>query len=171
VFTALAPRLPHDVVLVEETPSSRPDLHELLPARQPMGFVSAAMGGLGFGLPAALGIRMARPDRPVVAILGDGSSMYSIQALWSAAHYRVGVLLIVLANGRYATMDQIAERAGGKPPWPSFHELDFVGLARAMDCQAVKVTEYGHLEQILDHTLPTLATRQAPLLLEVEIRS
>ena len=50
------------------------------------------MGGLGFALPAAIGLRMARPDRPVVAIVGDGSSMYSIQALWSAAHYRAGAL-------------------------------------------------------------------------------
>ena len=114
VMAALAERLPADTVVVEETPSSRPDLHRLLPARTPLGFLSAAMGGLGFALPAAIGVRMAAPHRPVVAVVGDGSSLYGIQALWSAAHYRVGVLFVVLANGRYAVMDRLAEQAGGR---------------------------------------------------------
>jgi benzoylformate decarboxylase len=108
VLRELAARLPEDVVLVEETPSSRPDLHKLLPARNPLGFVSAAMGGLGFALPAAVGLRMALPDRPVVAVVGDGAALCGVQALWSAAHYRVGTLFVVLANGRYAVMDRLA---------------------------------------------------------------
>src|SRR5215470_15391452 len=53
-------------------------------------------------LPGAMGVRMALPDRPVVAVVGDGSSIYQIQSLWSAAHYGIGVLVVVLANGRYA---------------------------------------------------------------------
>jgi benzoylformate decarboxylase len=77
-MAALAQRIPADTVVVEETPSSRPDLHRLLPARAPLGFLSAAMGGLGFALPAAVGVRMADPRRPVVAVVGDGSSLYGI---------------------------------------------------------------------------------------------
>jgi benzoylformate decarboxylase len=169
VLAALAARVPRNVVLVEETPSSRPALHELVPAREPMGFVSAAMGGLGFGLPAALGIRMARPDRPVVAVLGDGASMYAIQALWSAAHYRIGALLLVMANGRYAVMDSLAEQAGAKAPWPPFEEVDFVGLARSMGCPALRITDYAHLTEVFDETLPTLVDRQDPLLLEIPV--
>jgi benzoylformate decarboxylase len=169
VLAALAPRLPRDVVLVEETPSSRPDLHELVPAREPMGFVSAAMGGLGFGLPASLGIRMARPDRPVVAVLGDGASMYGIQALWSAAHYRIGALVLVMANGRYAVMDSLAQQAGAKAPWPPFEEVDFAGLARAMGCPALRITDYAHLTQVFDEVLPDLVDRQDPLLLEIPV--
>jgi benzoylformate decarboxylase len=169
VFAALAARLPRDAVVVEESPSSRPALQELVPARQPMGFVSAAMGGLGFGLPAALGIRMARPDRPVVAVLGDGASLCGIQALWSAAHYRIGALLLVMANGRYAVMDSLAERAGGKVPWPPFTEIDFVGLARSMGCPALRVHDYAHLVELFDETLPTLADRPDPLLLEIPV--
>ena len=92
VFDALAQRLPADAILVEESPSSRPELHARVPARVPMGFLSAAMGGLGFALPGTIGVRMALPDRPVVAVLGDGASLYAIQALWSAARYRVGAL-------------------------------------------------------------------------------
>ena len=169
VLAELGRRLPRDVVLVEETPSSRPDLHALIPARAPMGFVSAAMGGLGFGLPAALGLRLGNPDRPVVAVLGDGSSMYSIQALWSAAHYRIGVLLVVLANGRYAIMDRLAERAGGKPPWPAFTEIDIGALAVAMGCAARQVGTAAELTAVLDEVVPTLRDRQEPLLLNVAV--
>jgi thiamine pyrophosphate-dependent acetolactate synthase large subunit-like protein len=102
VLAALDERLPRNAILVEETPSSRPELHARVAAREPFGFVSAAMGGLGFALPGSIGIRMATPDRPVVAVVGDGSSLYSIQALWSAAHYGVGVLFVILSNGGYA---------------------------------------------------------------------
>ena len=70
----LAARVPAETVVVEETPSSRPDLHRLLPARSPLGFLSAAMGGLGFALPAAVGVRMAAPRRPVVAVVGPPSA-------------------------------------------------------------------------------------------------
>lgn len=169
VLGELAARLPRDAVLVEETPSSRPDLHALIPARAPLGFVSAAMGGLGFGLPAALGIRMARPDRPVVAVVGDGSAMYGIQALWSAAHYRVGVLFVVLANGRYAVMDRLAERVRGKAPWPAFDEVSVAALARAMGCPARVIATIDDLRAALDEAVPTLAARGDPLLLEVTV--
>jgi benzoylformate decarboxylase len=169
VLAELGRRLPADIVLVEETPSSRPDLLELIPSRAPMGYVSAAMGGLGFGLPAALGLRLGNPERPVVAVLGDGSTMYSIQALWSAAHYRIGVLLVVLVNGRYAIMDRLAERAGSKPPWPPFTELSVDGLAEAMGCAARRVATPAELTAALDEVVPGLRTRQEPLLLAVTV--
>jgi benzoylformate decarboxylase len=177
VLAAIAARLPRNAVVVEETPSSRPDLHALVPAREPMGFVSAAHGGLGFGLPASLGIRMARPDRPVVAILGDGSTIYGIQALWSAAHYRIGVLAIVLANGRYAIMHELARAhgaakpgGGGTAPWPTFDEVSMSGIAEGFGCPARRVLTYTDLIGVLDEVLPTLADRQEPLVLEVVVR-
>nr|BFE73020.1 benzoylformate decarboxylase [Actinoplanes digitatis] len=169
VLAELGRRLPADVVLVEETPSSRPDLHALIPARTPLGFVSAAMGGLGFGLPAALGLRLGDPGRPVVAVLGDGSSMYSIQALWSAAHYRIGALLIVLANGRYAIMDRLAERAGGKPAWLAFTELNISGMAASMGCPHARAATAAELTAALDEVIPGLRERREPLLLEVVV--
>jgi benzoylformate decarboxylase len=169
VFAALAERLPRDVVLVEETPSTRPDLHRLLPTREPRGFVSAAMGGLGFGLPAAAGLRMGDPSRPVVAVLGDGSSLYCIQGLWSAARYGCGVLFVVLSNGRYAIMDRLADKVGGKAPWPSFEDVDVQGLASALGCPARRVTSYPELLAVLDEVVPTLAGRTEPLLLDVPV--
>jgi benzoylformate decarboxylase len=169
VFAALAQRLPRDTVLVEETPSTRPDLHRWLPARMPGGFVSAAMGGLGFALPAAAGLRLGDPSRPVVAVLGDGSSLYAIQGLWSAARYGCGVLFVVLSNGRYAIMDQLARRAGGKAPWPSFEDIDIAGLSRSLNCQARRAATYPELIEVLDEVLPTLAGRGSPLLLDVTV--
>jgi benzoylformate decarboxylase len=169
VLAALAERLPRDAVVVEECPVDRPELHERLLAREPLGFLSAAMGGLGFALPGATGVRMALPERPVVAVVGDGSSIYGIQTLWSAAHYRVGVLFVILSNGGYAIMDRLAERQGGDPPWPGFEEVDVAAIARGFGCPARKIATHDELVAELDETVPTLASRGEPLLLDVAI--
>jgi benzoylformate decarboxylase len=168
VLAALAERLPRDAVVVEEAPVDRPELHERLLAREPLGFLSAAMGGLGFGLAGATGVRMALPERPVVAVIGDGSAMYGIQALWSAAHYRVGVLFVILSNGGYAIMDRLAERHGDAAPWPGF-DVDIAGIARAQGCAARRICEHDELLAVLDDVVPDLAARREPLLLDVVI--
>lgn len=169
VFSALAERLPHDAVVLEEAPSSKPELHAWLATRAPLGFVSPAMGGLGFAIPAAIGIRMARPDRPVVAVVGDGSSLYAIQALWSAAHYGVGALFVILSNGGYAVMDHLAVRQGGVPPWPRLDGIDIAALARAFGCPARSVSAHDELEEVLGEVLPGLAGRSEPLLLDIAV--
>jgi benzoylformate decarboxylase len=176
VLHELAVRLAPETVVVEETPSSRPDLHRLIPARRPLGFLSAAMGGLGFALPAAVGLRMADPGRPVVAVVGDGSALYGIQSLWSAAHYGVGTLFVVLANGRYAVMDRLAEKAagdggsaGGRVPWPPFTEVGMAALAGSLGCPALRVETYRELVDVLDEVIPGLAERNEPLLLDVSV--
>ncbi len=168
VLAALAERLPRDAILVEETPSSRPELHARIAATEPLGFVSA-MGMLGFALPAAIGLRMARPDRPVLAVVGDGSSLYQIQALWSAARYRAGVLFIVLSNGGYAIMDRLAERTGSPGPWPAIDSVDIGAIARAFGCDAVRIEDHAALLERLDTELGALAGRETPLVLEVAV--
>jgi benzoylformate decarboxylase len=169
VYALLAERTDRDTVIVEETPSTRQVLEQLVPSREPLGFLSAAMGGLGFGLPAAIGVRMARPDRPVIAVLGDGSSMYGVQALWTAANYGVGALFVVLANGGYAIMDKLAERAGGKAPWPSFPEVRLSALATALGCPARRVSSYDELLEVFDDVLPRLREMDRPLLLDIDV--
>jgi benzoylformate decarboxylase len=111
---------------------------------------------------------MARPDRPVVAIVGDGSSLYSIQALWSAAQYRAGALFVILANGGYAIMDRLSEQHGGTAPWPGFR-VDIAGIAEALGCPARRISGHDELLETLDDVLPGLAEREEPLLLEVEV--
>jgi benzoylformate decarboxylase len=168
VFAAIAERIPPDAVVIEECPSNRPELLVRLPARRPLGSLSPAMGGLGFALPAATGLRLALPDRPIVAIVGDGSSLYAIQALWSAAHYGAGALFVILSNGGYAIMDRLVEQHGGTAPWPGFR-VDVAGLARAFGCPAEAVGTYDELLRALDDVLPRLGSRTEPLLLEVAV--
>ena len=124
VLSFVAERWPADGVLVEESPSSRPELLARFPARAPLGWLSNGNGGLGFGLGGAVGVRMAAPERPVMAVVGDGSAMFGIQALWSAAHYGVGVLMIVMSNGNYGVMDAQAGWQDERAPWPQFPGLD-----------------------------------------------
>ncbi len=170
VFHELAARVAADAIVVEESPSSRPELERILPARRPLGFLSAAMGGLGFAVPAAIGLRLGRPDRPVVAVVGDGSSLYGIQALWTAAHYGVGVLFVVLHNGRYAIMDRLAERQHGGPgPWPPFEEVRVATLAQGFGCPSRRAADHAALVAALDEVVPGLAGATAPLVLEVDI--
>jgi benzoylformate decarboxylase len=168
VLSALAERLPREAVVVEEAPVDRPEIHERLLAREPLGYLSAAMGGLGFALPGATGVRMALSERPVVAVVGDGSALYGIQALWSAAYYRVGVLFVILSNGGYAIMDRLAERRGAAGPWPGF-EVDIAAMAHAQGCAARRIAEHEELLETLDEVVPELATREEPLLLDVAI--
>jgi benzoylformate decarboxylase len=168
LLSALAERLPRDAILVEETPSSRPELHARVPATAPLGFVSA-MGLLGFALPAATGLRMARPDRPVLAVVGDGAALYQVLSLWSARRYDAGVLFVVLSNGGYAIMDRLAERTGQTGPWPSLDDVDVCALARAQGVEAVRVETHDDLLAQLDSVLPSLADRRSPLVLEVAV--
>jgi benzoylformate decarboxylase len=127
------------------------------------------MGGLGFALPAAVGLRMSLPDRPVVAVVGDGSTLYAIQALWSAAHYGAGAIFVVLSNGGYAIMDRMAEREGQAAPWPSFAGIDLSATAHSLGCPAVRIEHYGDLLQTLDEVLPGLARRAEPLVVDVVV--
>jgi benzoylformate decarboxylase len=157
------------VIVFEEAPSSKPELHARIAARAPLGFLSPAMGGLGFAIPASIGVRMARPERPVIAIVGDGSSLYAIQALWSAAHYGVGAVFVILANGGYAVMDRLAELQGGTSVWPRFPDIDLSGLARSFGCPARRVSSYDELTAALDEIVPELAGRDEPLFLEVTV--
>ena len=127
------------------------------------------MGMLGFALPAAIGLRLACPERPVLTVVGDGSSLYQIQALWSAANYRVGVLFIVLRNGGYAIMDRLAERTGNDGPWPALDNIDIAAMARAQGCEARRIEAHDDLLDALDELLPDLHERQSPLLLEIVV--
>jgi thiamine pyrophosphate-dependent acetolactate synthase large subunit-like protein len=169
VLAALADRLPADVVLLEESPSAKPELHRRIRARAPLGFISCANGGLGFGISGAIGLRMGLPDRPVVAVLGDGSALFAIQALWSAARYEVGVLMVVMANGGYGVMDAQAQARGGAGPWPGFPGVEIAGIARCFGCDATRVQTHEELLSALDRALVDPAARAQPLLIEVAV--
>ena len=169
VLRGLARRVDKDCVVVEECPSSRPDLHRILPARRPLGFVSAAMGGLGFAMPAAVGIRIGLPDRQVVAVTGDGSALYGIQAVWTAVHYKVAVVFVVLSNGRYAIMDHLARKRGIPGPWPAFSEINVARIAQGFGCRTRRVEGHRQLEEALDEALSRRTRTDEPFLVDAVV--
>jgi benzoylformate decarboxylase len=170
VLAALAEHLQQNTVVIEEAPVDRPDIHDRLRAREPLGYLSAAQGGLGFALPAAAGLKLALPDRPVVAVAGDGSALYGVHAGWSAVHYGAGPLWVVLSNGGYVVMDRLAEKQGGGPgPWPSFGDVEVATVARGFGCPAQRITTHDELIAALDEAVPDLPASTTPLLLDVVV--
>ena len=108
-------------------------------------------------------------SRPIVAVVGDGSAIYQIQAVWSAAHYRVGALFVILSNAGYAVMDRLAERHGGRGRGPRSREIELAAVARGFGCPARRIATHEELVAALDDVIPTLASRNEPLLLDVVI--
>jgi benzoylformate decarboxylase len=141
---------PPDSIVVEEAPSSRGAMHEHLPFLAPDSFYTCASGGLGHGLPAAVGIALARPDRKVIGLLGDGSAMYAIQGLWSAAELDAAVAFVIVNNRSYRALDEFAPHFGlSTPPGTRLSHLDFCELARAQGVQAVRVGSCAELDPAL----------------------
>ena len=169
VLAALAERLPENAVVLEESPSSRPELHARIPRASQPRVRERRDGRPGLRPPAAAGLRMGLPDRPVVAILGDGASLYAIQGLWTAAREGIGALFVIMANGRYAVMDQLAAMQGARGPWPAFEDVDVAAVARGFGCPARRISGHAELLATLDEVIPTLAGRREPLLLAVDI--
>jgi benzoylformate decarboxylase len=166
VYDTIAGVGPPEMLVVEEAPSHRPDLHEYLPIRAEAGFLTMASGSLGYGLPAAVGAQLAQPDRKVVAVLGDGSSMYGIQALWTAAREHAPVTFVVLDNASYQAVDWHAAQQGGtKVPGLELGGLDFAGLARSMGCRGQRVDDPAELPGELARALE----EDAPVLLHVPV--
>ena len=112
VLARIAALRPANAILVEEAPTARGPIHDHLPIVGEGGFYTTASGGLGYGLPAASGVARAQPLRKVIALLGDGSAMYTIQGLWSAAEQRLPVSFVILNNRRYAALNRFAKVFG-----------------------------------------------------------
>jgi benzoylformate decarboxylase len=121
-----------DALWVDESGLSTSDVRQWMPLAAGDYLINGS-GGIGWGLAAAVGAAIGNPRRQVVAVIGDGSALYASEALWTATHHRTKLLLVILANRRYATLNEAAGRlAGGalasftiEPP-----VLDFSGLAR-----------------------------------------
>lgn len=143
--------LPADAIVVEEAPTHRGDMQAMLNINAPhQEFHTMASGVLGFGLPAAVGVALARPDRPVVGLVGDGSSMYGIQALWTAAKEHACVTFLVLDNQEYAAVRLLGGSDGGtKLPGVDLGNIDFVGLARSLGCTARRISDLAELRAAL----------------------
>jgi benzoylformate decarboxylase len=141
---------PPTSIVVEEAPSHRNALHDHLLIRRPGGFYAAASGGLGYALPAAVGVALGSPGERVVCLLGDGSSLYSIQALWTAAQEALPVSVVIFDNRGYAALKAFAQTMGvDRPPGVDLPGIDFVELADGFGCAARRVEQADELEAAL----------------------
>jgi benzoylformate decarboxylase len=150
----LSSSMPDDAVLVEEAPSHRPLMHKFMPMRGGDSFYTMASGGLGYGLPAAVGMAFGRPGVRTVCLVGDGSAMYSIQALWTAAQRKLPLTVVVINNAGYGAMRSFSQVMQVRNvPGLELPGLDFVKLAEGMGCDAVRVTRSSELATALKRGL------------------
>jgi benzoylformate decarboxylase len=140
-----AETLPKDAIVVEEALVSSFSLPKFLTMRGPRDFYGLASGGLGFAIPGAVGIALAQPGRPVVAMVGDGSAMYSIQGLWTAAHRKLPITYVIANNRGYRIIKErlVSFRKTDKFVGMDIRDpdLDFVAMARAHGLSARRVTD------------------------------
>ena len=144
LLQAIGSVLPQDAVVVEEAISSSVGIREFIRSDDPQSFFGLRGGGIGWGLPAAIGIKLALPDRPVVALVGDGSALYTCQALWTAAHERIPVVFVILNNASYRILKQRVHALRGHAAQTDTYvgmdlvdpPIDFVALARAFGVAA-----------------------------------
>lgn len=150
-----------DSIIVEEAPSSRGPMHDRLPILRKDTFYTTASGGLGHGLPAAVGMAMARQGEKVIAILGDGSSMYAIQGLHAAVQHGLAVSFIIIKNNRYEALHTFGQHFGMQQlVGTQFPELDFCKLAEGHGMSARRADDAASLDAALRWSLaadgPTL---------------
>ncbi len=158
---------PAGSIIVEESPSARGAMQTHLPIDQPESFYTCASGGLGHGMPAAVGIALAhRRERRVIGLFGDGSAMYAIQSLWSAAQLELPVTFVIVNNGGYTALEQFCGHFGiADPVGTRLRALDFVGLAAAQGVNGVRV---ARTEDLAETLRAALASRR-PTLVDVAV--
>jgi benzoylformate decarboxylase len=166
--------LPEDAVIYNESITAGADLTRTILPDRPGHYFSNHGGGIGQGLPGAIGVKLAKPDRPVVAFIGDGSAMYTIQSLWTAAHYDLAVIYVIISNqvyrvlkynmNRYRRMQNIAPKGDPHPHMDlTDPPLDFVEMARGMGLEARCVTQPDEIQPAFKEAL----SANQPYLLEV----
>ncbi|MBB4396799.1 benzoylformate decarboxylase [Bradyrhizobium sp. ERR14] len=147
---SLSQAMPDGASLVEEVPSHRPAMQKFMPMRGQDSFYTMASGGLGYSLPAAVGMALGKPKQRTVCLIGDGSAMYSIQALWTAAQRKLPLTIIVINNSGYGAMRSFSQVMQVRNvPGLELPGIDFVKIAEGMGCHAVRVTRAAELGEAL----------------------
>jgi benzoylformate decarboxylase len=159
---------PSNTVLVDESVTSTAFVRTLFTLNEPNTFFYSKAGSLGLALPEAVGVKLAMPERPVICTVGDGTAMYTIQGLWTAAHYKLAIVYVVFNNASYLILKGGLLAAGGasakKGVFPGMDitdpEVDFVKLAESMGVAARRASKASELggafEWALAQSVPTL---------------
>ncbi|MDE0940955.1 MAG: thiamine pyrophosphate-binding protein [Alphaproteobacteria bacterium] len=169
LMSSLVDLLPRDGIVVDEGLTSARSLLKFLAIRDRYSYFGNASGGIGWGIAAALGIQIAHPDRRVVAILGDGSSMYSIQALWTAAHLKLPITFVIANNGGYRIIKERLLAFHGNDTFIAMDfkdpSIEFADLARSLGVKAERIETAGAFETAFQ----AADKRDGPVLLEVMV--
>ncbi len=166
-LAAVAQGAPEDTLWVNESPSNVMTFHETVRISRPRSYLFSAGGGLGFGMAAAVGAQLGAPDRPVIAVIGDGSAHYAVQALWTAAAYKVPVTFVILSNAKYAILQWFAEveHARGAPGL-DIPGLDIASIATGYGVRAHQASSAAELTKLVRES----ARRQdGPVLIDVPV--
>ena len=151
---ALSQALPGDAALIEEVPSHRRAMNKHLAMPGQDSFYTMASGGLGYGLPAAVGMALGRAKGRIVCLIGDGSAMYSVQALWTAAQRRLPLTVVVVNNAGYGAMRSFSQVMQVRNvPGLDLPGIDFVKIAEGHGCDAVRVVKSSELAPALKRAL------------------
>jgi benzoylformate decarboxylase len=142
--------MPDNAILVDESLTSGRQLLSLRPHRDRYGYHALASGGIGWGVPASVGVSLANPDRSVVCVSGDGSAMYSIQSLWTAANHKLPLNVVICNNGGYRIIKQRLLAFHGDDHYVGMDfvdpPVDFIGMAKALGLEAIRITNPAELK-------------------------
>src|SRR6266702_2481099 len=142
--------MPDNAILVDEGLTSSRQILALRPHRDRYGYHALASGGIGWGLPASVGVSLANPNRPVVCFSGDGSAMYSIQALWTAAHHKLPLTVVIVNNGGYRIIKQRLLAFHGDDHYVGMDfvdpPVDFACLAKSFGLEAIRISDPSELK-------------------------
>jgi benzoylformate decarboxylase len=168
LFSVLNKLLPPDAVIAEECPSSKGDLDRYIQLDGPGSFYSVRSGILGFGLPLAVGLQMANPQRRVICPVGDGSAQYSIQALWTAVQHNLPVIFVLLRNNDYSALRGFRDFTSVGPNVPGIEipGIDTVKIAHGYGMAASEVDRPEDLAPALKQALAL----KGPYLISVNVQ-
>jgi len=173
LLEAIGAILPRNAVVVEEAISSSAGVRQLIASDDAQSFFGLRGGGIGWGLPATIGVKIALPDRPVVGLIGDGSAMYTCQALWTAAHSKIAVVWVILNNSSYRILKQRVNAMRGYAAQTDRFvgmdllepSVDYIGLARSLGVAAERASTAAEAADLVKKGLAS----GAPLLIDVAL--
>ena len=166
----IADSIPADTIIVDEGLTTSKNLLQFLPHRDRYSYFGMVTGGIGWGIAAAVGVQLAQPNRPVVAISGDGSAMYSPQALWTAAHLKLPILFLIFNNQGYRILKERLLAFHGNDQYIGMNlrepSIDFTGLATSFGMRAEKIVDPAQFEAIFKDAV----SFDTPCLLEIMLQ-
>ena len=171
LMMAIAENQNANTIVVEEALVSSRQLLNFLAFRNNKDFYGLASGGIGWAVSGVIGISLANPNKAIIAIIGDGSSMYAIQSLWTAAHYNLNIVYIIANNSGYRIIKERLE---------SFHKntnfigmdfkeppIDFIKLSESMGIESTRITEPNNLSK----KIKKIVKNKGPHLIDIKLEN